>query len=862
MLNTETLLFSRALDQAPVAAIMLSLEGKVLWANAAFCHLTGYAATEIRMLNPLAFCQGPATDPEAVRQIEDALARREVFDVEILSYHVSGMPYWVRAQSQLLCSSEGNPTGFVCFLTNITEAKRQHDLAALRLQWLEAAAQGVRLADLLSRLALGVEALLPQCTVCIQCLDADDRHLCLVAAPSLPPAYVEAIEGTVLGEEAGSAGLAMGRAAPVVADMATAPCWKKYRGLLLPLGYTSSRSHLIISGGQVLGCFDLYQRSVGDLNAADDAVLQIALQVAAAAVLRERGKDKVRIASRALKQANLALTILDRREHIIDVNDCFETQTGYRRDDVIGQHMSVLSGSDNARAIWSRWREALLASNGFEGECTLVRKNGSRYVANVISSVLRNGQGDVTHYISVQQDISEQKSSEAMLHKMAFFDAMTGLPNRRLLLDRLEMVLASGRRHRRVSALIFIDIDQFKRVNDVFGHSVGDEALRVLAKRLQSVVRSQDTVARLGGDEFVVLLPEVGSGISSDVSRSVRRIADKLLEVVRQPFELNRHQHHLRASMGITLLPKGLETAEDLLREADIALYRSKAEGRGDVTFFESGMQLQVQEYAELERDLRQAFVHGELYIFIQPQVDRDGRTVAAEALTRWCHPSRGFIPPVQFIPIAEESGLIVELGEWIFTEVCKLSVRLSAAGRALPISINVSLRQFQHTDFVKRISAILQHTGANPENLVLEVTESLLSDNMDDVLSAMYALSALGLQFSIDDFGTGYSNLARLKQMPLRELKIDKSFVQDLAAGTNDAAIVAAILGIAKSLQLSVVAEGVETWEQADFLLQSGCDRLQGYLYAKPGPAEVFLRDWLACDTTPAYLSANSKVN
>ncbi|ANG63746.1 hypothetical protein A8C75_15515 [Marinobacterium aestuarii] len=810
----------------------------------------------------LSYFEGPASDPQQLHQIDRARSCGDPLDIEILFYPTAGAVRWVHLQSQPLHESERPPEAFAWFFTDVTDERHRRGLEQLRASLLDPVALARPLAGQLQSLARGVLSLLPESAVCILLLQDDGYRLGCGATAGLSDRYLEAFENMTPGDMPGPASLAISRAEPVqIDDIATSASWRQHGDALVSQGFSASLSHPVVSAGKMLGCIDIYYRQGALSQLVVDEVAAVAASITAIALQLRGDRDRLRTLSCGMNQANLAIAILDARGHVTEINDCFEAQTGFGRADIVGRHLSELNCSDEGEEGWENWCQELLSSSGFDGELTLRRKSGGDYLAEVTSTVLRDSRGTITHYVSVLKDVTEHRESEAMLHQMAFFDPMTGLPNRRLLLDRLEMVLASGRRHRRVSALIFLDLDQFKRVNDVFGHSVGDAALKVLSRRLEALVREQDTVARLGGDEFVVLLPDLDASISPDVSRTVRRLAGKLALAVREPFEIDGHQHHLQASMGITLLPKGLETAEDLLREADIALYRSKAAGLGEVTFFEAGMQLQVQEFADLERDLRHALMHGELFIFLQSQVNGDGRMVAAEALTRWCHPTRGFIPPVQFIPVAEECGLIIELGAWIFAEVCKLSVRVNASGPVLPLSINVSLRQFQQEGFVQSVKHILQQTGANPANLVLEVTESLLGDEMGDAVGVMAELSRLGLQFSIDDFGTGYSNLARLKQMPLCELKIDKSFVQDLAEGSNDAAIVEAILGIAKSLHLSVVAEGVETRAQADFLRQRGCDRMQGYFFARPEPAEVLLREWLE-PTVGGALCAESKVH
>ncbi len=847
MLHADTISFCRAQRLTPSAVMVVSPQGGILWVNDAFCALAGCRAQDAQQRAALSYFEGRGQPPQAFHQLEAGLGDGTLLDIETPFYTATGALRWVRLQSRALQWGASTPQAHAWFCTDITDERGSCALSRLRALLLDPGLRIRPLADQLEALVVEIREQLPGGGVCIQLLEDDGRRINCAAAAGLCERYLKTINGMAPGQVSGPAGLAMRHATSVQVDAMAAPAdWGAGGDALLAMGFVASFSIPLVSVGKVLGCLDLYLPVQGVMFPAVDEVVATAAGVASLAVQLGADRDRLRALSRGLEQANLAMAVIDAGGRVVDINECFEAQTGFGRSDIIGRHVAELHCGDESDEGWGSWCEELLSSSRFEGECALRRKNGSNFWAEMTSTVLRDARGAISHYVTVLKDVSERRESESMLHQMAFFDSLTGLPNRRLLLDRLEMVLASGRRHRRVSALIFVDLDRFKRVNDVFGHSVGDAALMELSRRLRAIVREQDTVARLGGDEFVVMLPDVGANISPDVSRRVRRLADKLLRALREPFNIEGHMHHLQASMGITLLPKGLETAEDLLREADIALYRSKATGLGEVTFFEAGMQLQVQEFADLERDLRHALRDGELFIFLQPQVDPNGHTVAAEALARWFHPTRGFVAPVDFIPVAEESGLIVELGAWIFEQVCEMSVRVSEAGHALPLSVNVSLRQFRQPGFVQAIREILQKTGADPALLVLEITESLLGDDMGDIVAVLAELSQLGLQLSIDDFGTGYSNLARLKQMPLSELKIDKSFVQDLAEGNNDAAIVEAVLGIARSLHLLVVAEGVETQEQADFLRRRGCDRLQGFYYAKPEPAEVVLREWL----------------
>ncbi|RZJ15369.1 MAG: EAL domain-containing protein [Acidovorax sp.] len=450
-------------------------------------------------------------------------------------------------------------------------------------------------------------------------------------------------------------------------------------------------------------------------------------------------------------------------------------------------------------------------------------------------------QGGAPRFIALSRDITERKQAEARTHQLAYFDSLTGLPNRRMLLDRLDHALYSAQKAGQVGALLYIDLDNFKQINDARGHPLGDALLLQVSKRLSALLRGGDTVARLGGDEFVVLLHNVAADVES-AGRAALLVAEEVRAALEVPYTIETHLYSSTGSIGITLFPKRGEGVEDLLREADTAMYRAKDLGRNRIRFYEAAMQADVQERLALEQDLKKAHAEGQLAAFVQNQVDATGTVVGGELLMRWEHPVRGNVPPSRFIPIAESSGLILRMGDWMILQACEALARLQAAGRALSLSVNVSERQFRQDDFVERIRHVLAHTGADPRNLILEVTESLLIENLDDTIARMTEIVQLGVRFSIDDFGTGYSSLAYLKRLPLYELKIDKSFVQDTPDDPNDTAIVQSILSVARHLNLRVVAEGVETRAQADFLTSSNCECLQGYLFGRPEPIAAWV--------------------
>lgn len=439
---------------------------------------------------------------------------------------------------------------------------------------------------------------------------------------------------------------------------------------------------------------------------------------------------------------------------------------------------------------------------------------------------------------------------QEQLYRLAFYDPLTQLPNRRLLLERLEHVLAGVSRNQRIGALMFLDLDNFKSLNDTQGHAVGDILLREVAHRLECAVRQSDTVARLGGDEFVVMLEDLDTG--GMAAPQAESVAVKILRALEQPYRLEHHtpegkarmvEHHCSASIGITLFGRPNDRVEDLLKRADMAMYQAKDAGRNTIRFFDNDMQAAVHTRVQLEADLRQALHNQEFMLHYQPQVDAKGKVVSTEALVRWLHPRHGVIGPNEFIPLAEETGLILPLGDWVLSQACQQLAQWQnqPALAQMTIAVNLSARQIHQPDFAERVQAILRQHGVNPAQLKLEITESMLVHNSDATLRKMKQLKALGIHFSLDDFGTGYASLSYLKHMPLDQLKIDRSFIIDLLSEGKDSAIAQMVVALARSLGLSTVAEGIETVEQKNCLDQIGCHAYQGFFFARPMPLDQF---------------------
>ena len=524
-------------------------------------------------------------------------------------------------------------------------------------------------------------------------------------------------------------------------------------------------------------------------------------------------------------------------------NKASETIYGYSAEEAIGKNLFELIIPAQMRVKMMAEVQTIFKTGQVTptSELTLKRKDGSE-VSVISSHTYVSLPGMPPELLRVDTDISQRKAAEEQIHKLAYYDPLTELPNRWLLMNRLEQTQIARARDMNEGALLFIDLDNFKTLNDTLGHDFGDLLLQQVAHRLTKCVRASDTVARLGGDDFVVMLADL-SDTQSQAAAFSEVVARKILVALTEPYQLGVHEHHGTASVGITLFGDPKEGLPELLKRGDLAMYQAKAAGRNTIRLFDPEMQAAITKRVAMEAELREGIGRNELQLYYQAQVNEEGRVIGAEALVRWVHPARGMVSPAEFIPLAEETGLIVPLGNWVAeTGLRQLaSWALDADMAHLSLAINISARQFKHKNFVDLLMAMVEKTGANPLRMKLELTESILVDDIDDIILTMTRLKSYGFSFSLDDFGTGYSSLSYLKRLPLDQLKIDQSFVRDILTDPNDAAISRTIVALAQSLGLAVIAEGVETQAQPDFLAASGCPSYQGYFFSRPLPVKDF---------------------
>jgi diguanylate cyclase (GGDEF)-like protein/PAS domain S-box-containing protein len=550
---------------------------------------------------------------------------------------------------------------------------------------------------------------------------------------------------------------------------------------------------------------------------------------------------KLRIAATVFESQE-GMVVADANGLIVSVNIAFTNITGYSPEEVIGKNPNILSSGRHDAAFYAAMWMSIKRNGFWEGEIWNKRKNGEVYPEHLIITAVKDQDGTVTNYVGTLTDITMSRNAADEIQLLAFYDPLTRLPNRRLLVDRLTLALASSKRSGTEGALLFLDLDNFKTINDTLGHDFGDQLLQHAAQRIESCVREGDTVARLGGDEFVVMLEGL-SKHSLEAATQTEAVGTKILAALGQPYQLASNEYRTTASIGATLFSNHQSGIDELFKQADIAMYQSKNAGRNTLRFFDLQMQASINARVVLENQLHIAIEHQQFQLYYQIQVDSSRRPLGAEALIRWLHPELGLVSPAQFIPLTEETGLILPIGKWVLETACAQlkAWQKNKHTRKLTLSVNVSAKQFHEAVFVDQVQAAVQLYSINPARLKLEPTESILLENIEATIETMNALKTIGVRFALDDFGTGFSSLQYLKKLPLNQLKIDQSFVRDLVFDSNDQAIVRTIIAMAQSLNLEVIAEGVETEEQQQILQRDGCNHYQGYLFGKPVPIEEF---------------------
>jgi diguanylate cyclase (GGDEF)-like protein/PAS domain S-box-containing protein len=835
-------------DKAPLAYQSLSMETTLLEVNEAWLALTGYAREEV-IGRPITDFIEPTSLPVLAENFPRFVSTGHIDGPVFVIQRKDGGSRTVVINGRIYHDGDGSARTH-CILTDITDRlrlesakaeaeatlRRQAERAAALLELPNSAAE-LEEKDFLRHGLEVLERLTGSRIAFAHFVDEDQRSLSFGTwSRSTLKDYCRAVECEhyPLAEAGIWADALRTRAAVIYNAYAEAPGRKG-----LPEGH--SPLERLVSVPVIEG--EAVRLLVGIGNKAepyaqfDVETARLLSQDIWRLIARQRADSAQRLAASVFSASAEGICITDAARRIVSVNPALQAITGYAADEIIGQTPRVFSSgrhdADFYREMWARINERGV----WRGEIWNRRKSGEIYPEWLTVTAVKDAAGAVINYIGSFFDISDRKRAEEDIRFLAHHDPLTKLPNRTLLDDRIRQAIAKSRRNRDHTAVLFLDLDRFKLVNDTLGHDVGDRLLERVAERLRSVLRETETVARLGGDEFIIVVPEL-----ADIDR-VGLIAQKVIDVVSQPQEVDGRQLHVTPSIGISVYPDDGDDAQTLLRSADTAMYHAKECGRNNYQFFTAAMNKAVHERVAIEEDLRGALGRGELLLHYQPQVDsRSGEIHGMEALVRWQHPERGLVAPDRFIPIAEETGLIVGIGEWVLREACRQAKRWHDAGHtSLRIGVNLSARQFQQSDLQQQIARALSDSGLDPAALELELTESMLMADPQAATELLQRLAELGIQLAIDDFGTGYSSLAYLKRFPVARLKIDRSFVRDISTDPNDAAIVRAVVAMADSLRMAVIAEGVETAEQLRFLERHGCYEVQGYFFSRPAAAESF---------------------
>ena len=645
-------------------------------------------------------------------------------------------------------------------------------------------------------------------------------------------------------EGRGPAGTAIREGQPRICnDFLNDPQTMPWRAAAMDEGYRAVASFPLIREGKCVGAISVYSGEVNFFSTdivsllrglADD--LSFALDKFSLEHRRRQAEAQVELAAKVFESSMEGIVITDAESNIVSVNRGFTEITDYADQEVIGKNPRVLASGRHDAAFYQAMWAAIKETGGWRGEVWNRRKGGEIYPEWLTISCVKDESGQVTNYIGIFADISERKMAEERIQHLAHFDALTDLPNRTLLRDRLEQAMVKAQRANEKVAVMFLDLDRFKSINDTLVHGIGDSLLQMVAQRLLDCVREQDTVSRQGGDEFIVILPDTDAD-------GVAHVAQKMLLAISRPYLIERHDLRVTPSIGISIYPDDAHDIETLIKYADVAMYHAKDNGRNNYQFYTENMNASAYERLALENSLRSAMEYKEFLLYYQPQVElASGKIIGCEALIRWRHPELGLVSPANFIPVAEESGLIVSIGNWVLSEACRHHHAWRSAGISpSTVAVNLSAIQFRQGGLTETVARLLDEYDMPPQFLELELTESIIMQGVDSTLAMLQELSGLGLQLSIDDFGTGYSSLSYLKRFPIHKLKIDQSFVRDIVTDANDAAIVRTIIVMAHSLNLRVIAEGVETAEQVAFLREAGCDEAQGYYFGQPTPEEEF---------------------
>ncbi len=831
-----------ALATSPVVLYTLQPDQagtKLTWVSSNIQRLLGYTEEQVLQAGWWASHLHP-DDREAALARVNHLSDTHWVSHDYRFINAAGRVRWLRDELRLARSGEGPSGEAFGAWHDITESKLAEQLRETRIAVLDGLMGNRALSQILGEIARRLEAVHPDMRVSILVSDPRSGRLMTAAAPSLPGFFNAAVDGLEPGVGHGSCGTSAATGEPcIVEDIRIHEFWAPYTEIAERAGLRACWSiPFKDQAGKVLGTFGTYYAQPRMPAQEELDLIGEFARIAGLAVERGRAELSLRQAAAMFESTREGVVITDLQPRIVDINPAYTTITGYTEAEILGCNPSLLQSGREDKAFYQAMWSSILETGHWQGEIWNRRKNGELFPELLTISTVYDSEGLPSNYVGIMTDISQLKDSEARLEHLAHYDPLTHLPNRLLLQSRLKHALEAADRHMRRVAVLYIDLDRFKNVNDSLGHPVGDELLEALALRMRARLREDDTLGRLGGDEFLLIL--------EDVQRpdNAAEIAKEMIQMLEQSFHLpSGHEVYVGASIGISLFPDDGLTGTALIQHADVALYRAKETGRNTFSFYTPGLTEAADERLDMEARLRRALVQNEFVLHYQPQVDmHTGKITGCEALVRWNDPEHGLVSPARFIPLAEETGLIVPLGEWVLHQACiQARAWLDAGLPPMQLSVNLSARQLQQSNIVERVAAVLDKTRLPAGHLKLELTESMIMGHAEEAVILLQSLKELGLSLSIDDFGTGYSSLAYLKRFPIDELKIDQGFVRDIPLDHNDMEIAAAIISLARSMRLKVVAEGVEIEAQREFLLQQGCNAYQGFLFSAALAADDF---------------------
>ena len=802
--HAETTLIEREahlrfiLENSPIAVRITSMEtGKVKFANQYYAKLTNLALDEVIGLDPKLYYSNPQDYIDVIDSINKGERVTNKL-IEILDFTKPIKSKWTLA-SYMPIKFDNGPA-LLGWFYDVTESKNTYEVSERLLAIIEEAPDFIATSDMQAHIKYLNKAGAKLVGL------AEGADLGTLEIKDMHPAWATK---RVLEE-----------GIPTVLKQGF---WHGETALLDREGNETPVSQLLMVHRDKFGNPEFLSTIMRDITASK--LTENALRIAATAFESQEG-----------------IMVTDAKNIILRVNQAFTRITGYTAEESVGQTPRLLSSGRQDKFFYGALWECLNRTGAWEGEIWNRRKNGEIYPEHLTITVVKDANGIITNYVATLTDITTSKAASDEIKNLAFYDPLTRLPNRRLLMDRLNQALAASTRSGLSGAVLFLDLDHFKTLNDTLGHDVGDLLLQQVASRLNNCVREGDTVARIGGDEFVVLLEDLGKQMI-EAAAQAEVIAQKIQASLSQTYQLGTYEYHSTSSLGATLFSDHEVGLDTILKQADIAMYQSKIEGRNTLRFYDPKMQEAITTRVDMQHELRQAIEQEQFQLYYQMQVDSTGHPFGAEALIRWHHPKRNMIPPLQFIPLAEETGLILPIGQWVLDTACaQLKIwHQNPQSRDFILSINVSAKQLYQENFVIQVKETIQRHEIDPTKLKLELTESMLIIDIDDIIFKMTTLSQIGVLFSLDDFGTGYSSLQYLKKLPLNQLKIDQSFVRDIVTDPSDRNIVSTIITMAHSLDINVIAEGVETEEQRQFLLDTGCMHYQGYLFGKPLPINEF---------------------